>query len=124
MASVVGESFFLSVDPLLPYKLSEEFGYSEAGIGVFFFQFTAVVFIFTLVLLLVPKTVNRIIFILTGVFAAAVGAFLTGPSLILGLPNRLTLISIGMATSGVARSLIQNYQATYVIKSGENAFRE
>ena len=42
-AQVIAMSFYQSVDPILPFKLSREFGMDEHGIAVFFLHFTAVV---------------------------------------------------------------------------------
>ena len=56
LAFVISESFFMSVDPILPYKLSQEFGYKQHQIGIFFFHFTVAVVAFTFLLFLIEST--------------------------------------------------------------------
>ena len=74
---------------------------------MFFFRFTAVVAIFSFLLLLVPGSkVNKVLFIIAGGFCAAVGAFMSGPSQLLGLPNSIDLIGVGMIVSGIGKGLI------------------
>ena len=88
LAYVVSETFFLAIDPILPYKLTIEFGFNEHDIGVFFFRFTAAAVVFTFVFLLIPDTkVNKLFFVVSGGFLAAIGAFMTGPSLLFGFAN-------------------------------------
>ena len=81
MAYAVSESFFLVIDPLLPYKLASEFAFKEADIGVFFFRFTASAVVFTFLFFFIPDhKVNKVLFVVAGGYLAAVGAFMTGPS--------------------------------------------
>lgn len=108
----------MSVDPILPYKLSSQFGYNEHAIGVFFFNFTGVVVLASLLILFIPERVNKVFLIAVGCFTLAIGAFLTGPSSLLDLPDSIGLITAGMIASGIGKALIQSYAATYVVISG------
>ena len=96
----------MSVDPLLPYKLADEFGYREHEIGVFFFHFSAAVVIVTLLALFIPRNINQASVIVVGYIASTIGALLTGPSCLIGLPNSLGLVTAGMVVSGMAKSLL------------------
>ena len=80
LSELLSEGFYLSVDPILPFKLARKFGMDQHGIGVFFFHFTVVVVIVTLFLFLVPHKLNKLFFVLPGYFLLSGGAFLTGPS--------------------------------------------
>ena len=66
--------------------------------------------------------VNKVILIVAGGLPLTVGAFLTGPSKLFRFPNKIGLITAGMAVSGVGKALIQSYAMTYVIISGQEAF--
>ena len=90
----------MSIDPILPFKLSLQFGFDEHRVGLFFFNFTVLVAIVTLALLFVPTKVRKTLFILVGSFIIVVGSLLVGPSKLLGLPNSLTLMRTGMWTAG------------------------
>ena len=124
MAFIVSEAFFMSIDPILPYKLSSAYGFKQFGIGIFFFYFTGVVVLVSFIILFIPERVNKYCFIMVGCFLAAVGAFLTGPSGLFGLPDILSLIKAGMIVSGVAKAFIQCYAVPYAVKSGQSAFRD
>ena len=88
LAFVASDTFFMVVDPILPYKLSHEFGYQQHEIGIFFFHFTAAAVVITFLALLIPDSLlNKVFFIAIGCLLSGVGAFLTGPSSLLGLPN-------------------------------------
>ena len=76
----MADSFFLAIDPILPYKLASEFGYKEHDVGIFFFYFTGVVVLFTFLFMLIPDKANKIALIVAGGFVITLGAFLTGPS--------------------------------------------
>ena len=106
MAGIVSEAFFMSVDPILPYKLSNQFGYWEKGIGIFFFQFTGVVVLASFLILLIPDRVNKMFLIVVGSFISVAGAFLTGPSELFGLPDTVGLIRAGMIVSGIGKAVI------------------
>ena len=67
---------------------------------------------------------NKVFLVTIGSFITVVGAFLTGPSKLFGLPDKIGLIRAGMIVSGIGKALIQSYVVTYVIKSGQNKFRE
>ena len=51
-----------------------------------------------------------------------VGAFLTGPSHLLGLPNKIELMIAGMAVAGVGKSLIQSLFSVFMIESACRAY--
>ena len=114
----------MAIDPILPYKLIDEFGFKEHRIGIFFFHFTAVVVIVSLFFLLIPDKLNKVLLVIVGCFVSTVGAFLTGPSLLFGLPDKLRLISVGLIVSGIGKALIQSYAVSYIVTSGERAFPE
>lgn len=78
----------------------------------------------TTLALFVPERVNKVFLIVVGCFTLMVGAFLTGPSRLFGLPNKIGIITAGMITSGVGKALIQSYSVTYAIMSGQEAFPE
>ena len=123
LAYAVSETFFLVIDPLLPYKLANDFHFNEAQIGVFFFRFTASAVIFTFVFLLIPDSkVNKVL--LGGGFLASVGAFMTGPSRLFGFPNKLDLIKAGLIVSGLGKALLTSYSFAYCVKSGQEGFPE
>ena len=90
----------MSIDPILPFKLSLQFGFHEHRVGLFFFNFTVLVALVTLSLLFVPTKVRKTLFILVGNFIIVIGSLLAGPSKLLGLPNTLTLMRTGMWTAG------------------------
>ena len=119
---VVSSSFFITVDPILPYKLSSEFGYNQQQIGIFFFHYTSVVVVLSFFLLLIPDSRYKVLLVAFGCFISAVGAFLTGPSKLLGFPNSIKLTTAGMVASGIAKSLIQSFVFTYVLKEAETAY--
>ena len=103
---MLSEGFYISVDPILPFKLSRQFGLDEHGIGLFFFHFTLVVVVVSVALLWVPHKTNKLLFILPSYFVLTAGAFMTGPSKLLGLPNNLDLMKVGMCVAGVGRAPI------------------
>ena len=74
--------------------------------------------------LFVPERVNKVCLIVIGCFTLMVGAFLTGPSRLFSLPNKIGLITAGMIVSGVGKALMQSYSVTYAIVSGQEAFPE
>ena len=76
----------------------------------------------SLLILFIPQSVNRLLLVVTGCFLSLVGAFLTGPSKIFGLPNEIGLITAGMIISGLAKALMQSYAMTYIIASAQDAF--
>ena len=78
----------------------------------------------TFLILFIPEKVNKLLLIVAGGFALTVGAFLTGPSKLFKLPNKLGLIRAGMTVSGVGKALIQSYVVTYVVMSGQEKFVE
>ena len=82
------------------------------------------VVVLSLILLPIPDSRNKVFLVGLGCFTAAVGAFLTGPSKLLGLPNSIKLTTAGMVSSGLATSLIQSYVFTYILKEAENAHKE
>ena len=111
------------IDPLLPYKLAEDFGFTEPEIGVFFFRFTSSAVIFTFLFLLIPDTkVNKLYFVVGGGFFAAAGAFMTGPSRLFGLLNELNLIKAGLIVSGLGKALLKSSAFAYSVKSGQDGF--
>ena len=93
LANAVSHCFFFTVEPLLPYKLSNEFGFNERDVGVFLTRFTVAGVVPNFLVLLVPESrVNKIFFIVAGGFFAAFGAFATGPSGLFSLPNKLGVV--------------------------------
>lgn len=111
MAQLLSEGFYISVDPILPFKLSRQFGLGEREIGLFFFHFTVVVVVMTVFLVFVPHRVNKLLFILPGYFILTAGAFMTGPSKLLGLPNTLDLMKSGMCVAGVGKAPMFSFAA-------------
>ena len=79
---------------------------------------------FTFLLLLLPERFNKMILVVVGGFLAAGGAFLTGPSQLLGLPNSIDLIKAGMMVSGIGKALIQSFVVAYIMQCGQEAFPE
>lgn len=78
----------------------------------------------TSLILFIPQRVNRVALILVGLFTLSAGAFLTGPSRLFGLPNKIGLITAGMIMSGVGKAMIQSYTIAYSISSGQETFPE
>lgn len=112
---MASQSFFQSIDPILPFKLTRQFSFDQDEIGLFFFKFSVVGLVVKLLALCVPHNANKLGFLLGGSLLLPVGTFLTGPSQLLDLPNSLGLMSAGMAVSGAGRSLIQSFFTVYVI---------
>ena len=56
--------------------------------------------VITFVLLFVPDKANKVFFILGGSFVIVVGALLTGPSRLLGLPDDLKIMRTGLWVAG------------------------
>ena len=106
------------MDPLLPFKLSSDFGFKEHEIGVFFFHFTAVVVLSNLLFVLIPDRFNKVIFLVFGGFVLAIGAFLTGPSRLFGLQNNANLTSTGLVIAGIGKGLLKSNVMAYTINSG------
>ena len=115
---ICAESFYMSIDPILPFKLSLQFGFHEHRVGLFFFNFTVLVALVTLSLLFVPTKVRKTLFILVGNFIIVIGSLLAGPSKLLGLPNTLTLMRTGMWTAGTGRALMESFSSGYMEKHG------
>ena len=109
MVAIASEAFFMSVDPILPYSLSLYFGYNEHDIGVFFFNLTGVTVLASVFILFIPQSANRLLLVVIGCFLSLVGAFLTGPSKLFGLPNEIGLITAGMIVSGLAKALMATH---------------
>ena len=118
LAFVLGESFYMSIDPILSYELSEQFGFDEHRTGLFFFNFTVIVAVVTLALLFVPNKTTKVLFILVGSFTITVGALLTGPSSLFGIPNHLKIMRIGLWVAGIGRALMESFSSGYMEKYG------
>lgn len=56
--------------------------------------------------MLIPNKVNRIALIVVGCFISVVGAFLTGPSKLFGLPDTIGLMTGGMIASGIGKAIV------------------
>ena len=82
------------------------------------------VVIASFLILIIPDRVNKVILVTIGSFITVVGAFLTGPSKLFGLPDKISLIRAGMIVSGIGKAMMQSYVVTYIIKSGQDKFRE
>ena len=102
-------SYYQAIDPILPFKLSRQFGMEEHGIAVFFLHFSAVVVLVGAASLLVPHKTDKMYLIIPGYFILTVGAFLTGPSRLFDLSNNLSIMRIGMCLSGVGKSLVFSF---------------
>ena len=122
MALFISESFYASIDPIAPYKLSRHFGLNEEGIGEFFLHLTVVVIVASVFLLLVPHKTDKYFFILVGYLLLTVGTFLTGPSKLLGLPNSLSLMKAGMCVCGVGVAPLMSLGSVFAYQSGEKEF--
>ena len=85
------------------------------GIGEFFFHLTVVVVLVSVLLLFVPHKMNKYFFILAGFFTLTTGAFLIGPSALLGLPNELKLMKAGMCVAGVGMSPMMSFGMSYAL---------
>ena len=76
-----------------------------------------VVFV-SLILLLIPERFNKVFFITVGCFVLSAGAFLTGPSRLFHLPNKVGVIRTGLIVSGIGRAFAQSYSVSYIVRSG------
>ena len=76
----------------------------------------------TLFLFLIPHNINKAPFILAGLVILTVGAFLTGPSRLFGLPNEIKIMTAGMLVAGVGKSLARNLAQAYVMIEGEREY--
>ena len=103
--SAIPEHFHESLDPLLPFKLSRVFGFDHHGVGVFILQYVVVVALGMIAMLFYPEGTNRVPTMVVGNFVFAIGAFLTGPSYILGFPNSISVMRAGTILGGVGRVL-------------------
>ena len=105
----LAESFYLSIDPILPFKLSNAFGFNHHQVGMFFFQFTVVVIVVTVPMLFIPHSTSKVLFILIGDFLLSLGSFLTGPSRLFWLPNELSIMRGGMSLSGIGKAMVYSF---------------
>ncbi len=88
----------------------EEFNLDQTQIGLFF-GIAAFVYIFSSLLVpLLPKSVDKKIWILVGLLGSIPAQFVMGPSQILGLPaNSLFLIGVGQVILGAFDPFILIY---------------
>ena len=78
--------------------------------------------VITFVLLFVPDKANKVFFILGGSFVIVVGALLTGPSRLLGLPDDLKIMRTGLWVAGAGRALMESFSSGYMEKHGNEKF--
>lgn len=105
----LSESFYLSIDPILPFKLSNVFGFQQHEVGLFFFHFTVIVVLVTVPMLFFPHSTNKVLFILIGDFLLSIGSFLTGPSRLFRLPNELSIMRGGMSLCGIGKAMVFSF---------------
>ena len=96
----------MCIDPILPFKLSLQFGFDEHKTGIFFFNFTILVALVTFTLLFIPNKWNKTLFIISGSFIIVLGSILTGPSTLFRLPNSLKIMRSGLWIAGIGRALM------------------
>ena len=121
---ILAESFYLSIDPILPFKLSNDFGFNHHQVGMFFFHFTVVVIVVIVPMLFIPHSTNKVLFILIGNFLLSVGSILTGPSKLFRLPNKVSTMIDGMILSGIGKGLVYSFIEAEIIKCGEARYPE
>ena len=75
-------------------------------------------------MLFVPHSVHKTYFLLIGAFLLSLGSFLSGPSNLLGLPDVLSVVLIGVSAAGVGKGLILSLFWGYILKNGISKFAE
>lgn len=76
----------------------------------------------TFSLLFVPHSTNKTFFILVASFLLSVGSFLTGPSKVFDLPDKLYVAWIGITAAGAGKGLIMSFFWGYSLKLGAAKF--
>ncbi len=112
------------VDPILPYKLHDSFGYDEREVGFFFVYFTLSSLLVLFCMLFVPGKWDKSYFMVSGSLGLIFGYFLIGPSNLSHLPNSEGLMEVGMVIGGIARALLFSFAMNEAIKGGNEAFPE
>ena len=59
---------------------------------------------------------------LPGYFILTAGAFLTGPSDLLRIPNDLDFMRAGMSVAGVGKALVYSFSQTYMLQKCEQVY--
>ena len=111
-------SFYISVNPLLPFNLSGDFDLDPYTVGMLVFYFLVIGILVSFSMLFVPHSINKTNILLIGAFLLSLGSFLSGPSKILGLPDVLSVVLIGVTAAGVGKGLILCFFWGYILKSG------
>lgn len=92
------------------------FGFDHAEVGSFILQYVTVIAIGMTAMLFVSERINKVPIMVIGNIIFAVGAFLTGPSHIYGLPNSLNIMKVGVIMGAVGRVLTSGPSESYIMK--------
>ena len=99
----------MTIDPTLPFKLIDRYGFTQHDIGLFILFFTATCALLTIGLLFVPERTPKLPLIVTGSFFLAVSPFLIGPSRLFGIPDTLSVQQAGLVIGGLGKALVMSF---------------
>ena len=104
-----GEGLYMAIDPTLPFKLINHYGFSQRDIGLFILFFTAACAIVNSGLLFVPERTPKLPFLIAGSVILGVAPFLIGPSRLFQIPDTLEVQKAGLVLGGLGKALTVSF---------------
>ena len=114
----------MAIDPTLPFKLINRYGFSQRDIGLFILFFTAACAIVNTSLLFVPERTSKLPFLIVGSFIVGVAPFLIGPSRLFRIPDTLEVQKVGLVLGGLGKAFTMSFVTAWGCDTISLAFPE